>query len=130
MLDLRVTVIIFVTVLMCKSQNFMEEFTEHKQRVAKFVCDEPIPKVLYLQELLTRQKLKEYEIYLPFMRPLATILHRCEGTGSCDTYNERCRPYHEAKVKVVFIIKNNETRYETFEFQNHTKCTCEPVGYN
>ncbi|CAG9840413.1 unnamed protein product [Diabrotica balteata] len=130
MLDFRVIVIVFVTLLMCKSQNLVDEFTEHKQRVSKFVCDEPKPKVLYLRDLLTRKMLRDYEMFIPFMRPYATILHRCEGTGSCSNYNERCRPYHQETVKLVFIIKINQTIYKTFELQNHTTCTCEPLGYN
>ncbi|KAG5896072.1 hypothetical protein JTB14_006861 [Gonioctena quinquepunctata] len=108
------------------------EFLLHTKRVSsnKFPCREPQRRVVYLRELVKGEEYDEnYKKFIKDIRPLGTILNRCENNGCCKRYNERCQASKENDVDLTFLnLHGSSVKYFTITAKNHTKCACQRIG--
>ncbi|XP_072399495.1 uncharacterized protein [Diabrotica undecimpunctata] len=126
-LGCKVIVVTFVVLFFCDGKEFKELNEEHDDHVnytSQFPCGEPQPRALYLEEILSKDDLMKYKKQIPKIRPLYTILHRCEGSGGCTKYGERCTVNETEKVKLVYYL-GSSGYLKTFEVENHKSCKCD-----
>ncbi|KAG5896071.1 hypothetical protein JTB14_006860 [Gonioctena quinquepunctata] len=110
----------------------MAEYLSHSARVSRklFPCSEPQRRVVSLRELVEKEEYDEnYKKFIKDIRPRGTILHRCENSGCCKSYNEKCQPFKENNVDLTYMYTiENSAKYFTITAKNHTKCACQTVG--
>ncbi|XP_056630582.1 uncharacterized protein LOC130441084 isoform X1 [Diorhabda sublineata] len=123
MLSVIVLVLFLVTVTV--SEEDEEQFEKHIQRVSSdvYLCKQPSPRVIYLPEIFG-DKWETYKQHQASIRPLATVLHRCQATGCCEKYNEICRAKYEKTVPLMFLIAST-SEYVLLTAVNDTECICE-----
>lgn len=61
------------------------------------------------------------------IRPLGTIVHRCEEAGCCTNYNERCQPNKIEEVTLKFAVLQRRKTDFTVTIRNHTECSCQQM---
>ncbi|XP_057662237.1 uncharacterized protein LOC130897415 [Diorhabda carinulata] len=129
MFFIRVIVFVNMAISTCRSL-VSDDWSLHMERVSyeMFPCKEPQPRVVYLREIIGNEAWEStYKEYMRKMRPYATILHRCEGSGCCKHYNERCQAASDESVLLTFYIGSND-EYKTFKATNHTSCVCKKIS--
>lgn len=108
-------------------KNFF--FHSHFQRVTKFMCRHPQPRAISVRDLITTGL--EGKVFFPRM----TVLHRCDSASGCCLGSSQhvCGPAEIEDVELMFhvtYVLNSDTHkagsksYESFIFQNHTRCAC------
>ncbi|CAG9840412.1 unnamed protein product [Diabrotica balteata] len=126
-LGCKVIVVAFVVLFFCDGKEFKElneQYEDHLDNISKVPCMVPQPRALYLEEILSKDEWKKYEKLIPKIRPLHTILYRCEGSGGCSKYGERCTVNETEPVKLVFNL-GPSGYLKIFEVQNHKSCKCD-----
>ncbi|CAG9840411.1 unnamed protein product [Diabrotica balteata] len=127
-LGCKMIVVAFVVLFFCDGKEFKElneELDDHSNYIDKFPCDKPQPRTFYLKDIVSKDDWnKKYKKQIPKIRPLYTILHRCEGSGGCSKYGEKCI-VNETKIVKLAYNMGLSRRIELFEVKNHTSCKCD-----
>nr|XP_023024448.1 uncharacterized protein LOC111512541 [Leptinotarsa decemlineata] len=112
----------------------IDEFREHTKRISpnKFPCSEPQPRVLYLKDLVEENVYQEkYRNIIQHIYPINTILHRCENTGCCGKFNERCKAMNDDDVDLTFMsVRSSSVEFYHISATNHTLCGCQKISEN
>ncbi|KAG5896073.1 hypothetical protein JTB14_006862 [Gonioctena quinquepunctata] len=93
MMELKVVslVIMCICVVACDK---ISDYLQHSIRVnsRSFPCSKPQPRMIYLKELVGDETfIRDYKKELKNIRPVGSILYRCENAGCCRSYNEKCK---------------------------------------
>jgi hypothetical protein len=94
---------------------------EHILKVQKFICKEPQPRLIPVEDLFN---VNSKDLYTPRV----TVLHRCgEDTGCCPREDMTCVPHEIKIVTLMFSVHdtqyNNKSKRE-LKAVNHTLCQC------
>ncbi|XP_050518865.1 uncharacterized protein LOC126892962 isoform X2 [Diabrotica virgifera virgifera] len=122
----KVIVAAFVVFFFCDANAFEqlnELYLEHLNR-SKVPCGEPQQRAVYLEEILSKDVWNKYKKWIKKMKPLHTILHRCEGSGGCNKhYGYRCKENETDPVNLVYYLGYRDDLVK-FTVLNHTSCIC------
>ncbi|CAG9840410.1 unnamed protein product [Diabrotica balteata] len=125
-----IIVLVFVAAgAICIGAN-MDEVSEHIKRVSlsRYPCHDPQPKVMYLREIIGDDLWEEkYKMDMRDIRPFHTVLHRCDGSGCCPKYNQRCKPSATQTVTLNYLVITKQ-KFVEFQAENHTSCACEVIS--
>lgn len=103
-------------------------FNANYKRAKSFKCEHPQPRaVTVTDEIKTGIQGKK-------INPPQTVLYKCNsGSGCCLNDEKVCGPMEIKPVEITFYVKYQvdtdthkvgDTAYESFTFQNHTRCGC------
>ncbi|XP_060529536.1 uncharacterized protein LOC132703976 [Cylas formicarius] len=106
--------------LMVLCYGDLKSFSEHLDRIERFRCAKPQPRMIPYEDLATERNLTGLIVY-----PWATVLHRCNFAGSCDK-KSICQNKTTEFVDITVTINYRE--YYTFKAVNHTSCFCGASG--
>ncbi|XP_028128769.1 uncharacterized protein LOC114325044 [Diabrotica virgifera virgifera] len=106
--------------------DLLDEFLKHNKRVAisRYPCKEPQPRVMSLMEVFDDEMWSLYKNDMKNIRPQSTVLHRCDGSGCCKKYNEKCQARLGKEVTLTFLHLSQK-KYIEIKATNHTRCVCE-----
>uniref|UniRef100_A0A6P7H4H5 Uncharacterized protein LOC114344259 n=1 Tax=Diabrotica virgifera virgifera TaxID=50390 RepID=A0A6P7H4H5_DIAVI len=127
-----IVVLVFVSAGAISTGADMDEVSEHIKRVStsKYPCSAPQPRVMYLRDIIGDELWEnKYKNDMRDIRPFHTVLHRCEGSGCCSRYNQRCKPADTQTVTLKYVVITKQ-RFVEFPAENHTSCHCEEISDN
>ncbi|KAJ8922334.1 hypothetical protein NQ315_004277 [Exocentrus adspersus] len=114
-----------ISIAVCVDEK--SAYRAHKKFLKMFPCKDPQPRVLQLEDVVPENVLKDkYEGVREMIRPTVTLLHRCNATGCCENFSDRCMPSSTTEVTLTFAIFHPSI-HEFFKVKatNHTACACE-----
>lgn len=59
--------------------------------------------------------------------PPGTFVHRCDSSGCCLNYKERCLPKRTEEITVTFGIFDKKVDEIYLTLTNHTECWCQDI---